>query len=105
YSVDMSKIIDENKATIEKLIDFGLSEKEAAVYFALLPLKDVGSSKLIHATGLHGQFVYNALDRLEDMGLANHVVQNGLKKINENTPARILSLLEEKKLSAQAIVR
>lgn len=98
----MSKNADE---TIRRLEEFGLNEKEARVYLALLPYRDIGSSKLIRATGLHGQFVYNALERLEQLGLSKHVVQNGRKKFSANTPHRILSMMEEKKLSAQSVVR
>jgi sugar-specific transcriptional regulator TrmB len=103
----MSTFIDEkqNEHLLGKLGEFGLSDKEARVYIALLPYRDIGSSKLIRATGLHGQFVYNALEKLEQMGLAKHVVQRGRKKFSANTPARILSLLEERKLSAQTVVK
>ncbi len=101
----MSKITDKNNDLLEKLAGVGLSRKEAEVYIALLPLRDVGSSKLIRATGLHGQFVYDALARLEQLGLAKHVIQNGRKKFSANAPVRILSLLEEKKLAAQSVVR
>src|SRR3989344_3977806 len=100
----MSKITDE-KELVKKLADFGLGEKESRVYFALLPYRDIGSSKIIRATGLHGQFVYDALEKLEQKGLAKHVVQNGRKKFSANTPNRILSLIEEKKLAAQSVVR
>lgn len=104
---DMSKKIDEKKKDNlpEKLCELGLSEKEARVYVALLPHRDIGSSKIIRSTGLHGQFVYDALEKLEGKGLAKHVVQNGRKKFTANTPRRILALLEEKRLSAQSIVR
>ena len=103
----MSINLDESSKSelVKKLEGVGLSEKEARVYIALLPYRDIGSSKLIRATGLHGQFVYDALEKLEEMGLAKHVIQNGRKKFSANTPTRILSLIEEKKLSAQAIVR
>lgn len=94
-----------NKDLLKGLEEFGLSSKEAAVYLALLTRRDTGSSKLVLATGLHKQFVYNALAKLEELGLAKHVIQNGRKKFSANTPMRILSLLEEKKLSAQSIVR
>jgi len=100
----MSKNTDEITLTrhLEKL---GLTEKESRVYVALLPHRDIGSSKLIRATGLHGQFVYNALEKLEEKGLAKHVVQNGRKKFSASTPMRILSLLEEKRLAAQSVIR
>ncbi len=101
----MSIKIDENKAIVAQLADLGLSEKEAQVYLALLPRRDIGSSKLIQATGLHGQFVYDALARLEELGLAQHVIQNGRKKFSPSSPERILSLVEEKKLSAQKLVK
>jgi sugar-specific transcriptional regulator TrmB len=103
----MSNNIDElvDSTAVKRLGELGLSDKEARVYLALLPHRDIGSSKIIRATGLHGQFVYDALEKLEEKGLAKHVVQRGRKKFSANTPARILSLLEEKKLSAQSIVR
>jgi len=101
----MSKDTDEigNKNLVRQLETFGLSEKEARVYIALLPYRDIGSSKLIRATGLHGQFVYDALNTLEELGLAKHVVQNGRKKFSANTPNRLLSLVEEKRLAAQSV--
>lgn len=103
----MSKSIDElsEADVIKKLGQLGLSEKESRVYLALLPRHDVGSSKIIAATGLHGQFVYDALERLEELGLAKHAVQNGRKKFSANTPSRLLSLVEEKRLAAHSIAR
>jgi len=103
----MSKIIDqiENKELLKGLENFGLSEKEAAVYLALLPRHDTGSSKLVLATGLHKQFVYNALARLEELGLAKHVIQRGRKKFSANSPKRIVSIMNQKKLSAVAMMR
>lgn len=101
----MSKILDqsENKELLKGLESFGLSEKEASVYLTLLPHRDVGSSKLVMATGLHKQFVYNALARLEELGLAKHVIVRGRKKFSANPPKRIVSLIDEKKLAAQSI--
>jgi len=102
----MSKNIDQNDERIIKdLQRFDLSEKDAMVYLALLPRRDVGSSKLILATKLHKQFVYNSLGKLEALGLAKHVIQKGRKKFSANTPQRILSILEEKKLSAISLTK
>lgn len=97
----MSKIFDQNTTnTVKELCTLGLTEKEALVYLALLPRRDTGSSKLVLATGLHKQFVYNALGKLEGLGLAKHVIQNGRKKFSANTPQRIVSLIEEKRVAA-----
>ena len=100
----MSKTIDDSDL-LKKLEGVGLNEKESRVYLALLPRQDVGTSKIIRATGLHGQFVYNALDRLEEVGLAKHVTQNGRKKFSANTPQRLLSLVEDKRLAAHSVAR
>ena len=102
-SVKTDEISD--KELLKQLEFVGLSEKESRVYLALLPRHDVGSSKIITATGLHGQFVYDALTRLEQLGLAKHVIQNGRKKFSANPPLRLLSIVEEKKLAAQAVAR
>ena len=100
----MSKNLDENDSVLlKKLSDLGLSDKEARVYLELLPRRDTGSSKLIRATGLHGQFVYDALERLEELGLAKHVVQNGRKKFSGNTPKRLVSLIDEKRTTAHSL--
>ena len=103
----MSKNIDkqENRDLLSKLEDLGLTEKEARVYLALLPRHDTGTSNLIRATGLHGQFVYAALDTLEELGLAQHVIQNGRKKFSANPPERIVALIDEKKLTARAVAK
>jgi predicted transcriptional regulator len=94
-----------DKDLLSKLQELGLTDKEARVYVALLPRADTGTSNLIKATGLHGQFVYQVLERLEELGLAKHVIQNGRKKFSAGSPERILSLVDEKRLSAQAVVR
>ncbi|OGC88710.1 hypothetical protein A2419_03030 [Candidatus Adlerbacteria bacterium RIFOXYC1_FULL_48_26] len=103
----MSKKLDNvpNKDLLKNLEQLGLSDKEARVYLALLPRQDTGTSNLIRATGLHGQFVYQALDRLEELGLAKHVVQSGRKKFSAGSPDRILALVDEKKLAAQTVVK
>lgn len=103
----MSEKLDEvSEHDLQKQLEsIGLSEKESRVYLALLPRRDVGSSKIITATGLHGQFVYDALERLEKVGLAKHVIANGRKKFSANPPLRLLSIVEEKRLAAQNIAR
>lgn len=100
----MSKILDDSHL-LKQLSALGLQEKESRVYLALLPRQNVGTSKLIRATGLHGQFVYNALERLEVLGLAKHVIERGRKKFSANPPQRLLALVDEKRLTAQAIAQ
>ncbi len=103
----MSGNFDEKqeKELLQKLEELGLSAKESKVYLALLGQEQVGSSVLIRATALHGQFVYAALERLEELGLAKHAVHNGRKKFSANPPARLVALVEEKRLAAQVVAQ
>ena len=98
-------MIDENaQASAEKdLAKLGLVPKEASIYMALLQLGLVGSSKIITATGLHGQFVYQSLATLEEKGLVQHVIQNGRKKFSARPPAALLSIAEDQRRTAEAV--
>ncbi len=89
---------------LKKLTDLGLSEKEARVYIALLSREYVGTSKLIHATGLHSQYVYDALIGLEAKGLAHHVIHSGRKRFAAQTPKHLETLIQEKKRTVDALV-
>ncbi len=88
----------------KKLETLGLSSKEAAVYLVLLQLGQVGSSKIITGAALHGQFVYKALESLEEKGLVQHVIMNGRKKFSAKSPETILSLIEEQKRVADGVI-
>jgi sugar-specific transcriptional regulator TrmB len=103
----MSNRIDdsEKKSLIANLELLGLTAKEAAVYLALLSMDQVGSSKIMKATNLHGQFVYAALEQLEQKNLAFHTIQNGRKKFSASSPKRILSLLQQQALVADETVK
>lgn len=95
----MSQNLDKN--LLINLESLGLSEKEARVYVDLLAKgRAVGTSKIVLTTGLHGQFVYNALASLEIKGLVKHSVINGRKKFQANTPERLLQLADEKRIIA-----
>lgn len=98
----MSKILD--KKLLENLGKLGLSSKESEVYLYLMARDiEVGTSKIIQGTGLHGQYIYTALDSLEKMGLVKHVVKNGRKKWSGTPPNRIESLVDEKRIIANQV--
>ncbi|MEK7144537.1 MAG: helix-turn-helix domain-containing protein [Patescibacteria group bacterium] len=99
----MDKIYDEkgNRRLLQNLEKIGLSEKESRIYLYLIGREvEVGSSKIVAATKLHGQYVYTALGSLEGKGLVKHVIKNGRKKWSANPPARLDSLIEEKRMVA-----
>lgn len=94
----------ENKDLLGDLETLGLSAKEASVYLALLELGEVGSSKIIKKTALHGQYVYNCLDSLEEKGLVQHLIKNGRKKFLAKSPRTILSLIERQRSLATSTI-
>lgn len=103
----MSKYFDkkDESEVIQKLEKLGLSRKDASVYLFLLQrTSEVGSSKIILGTGLHSQYVYNSLQTLEERGLVKHVIKNGRKKWSANSPRRIESLVEEKRIVANEVL-
>ncbi len=98
----MSKILD--KKLSDNLEKLGLTPKEIEVYIYLIQRsQEVGTSKIILSTGLHGQYVYMSLDSLEKKGLVKHAVKNGRKKWSSNPPNRIESLVEEKRIIANQV--
>ena len=90
----------EQKKILSDLQTLGLKEKESLVYLALLRLGEVGSSKIIKETALHGQYVYMALESLESKGLVWHVIKRGRKKFAAKSPDTLISLIERQKATA-----
>lgn len=94
----------EDKPLLNNLEKLGLTEKEARVYVYLVGrTQEVGSSKIVTATSLHGQYVYTALESLESKGLVKNVIKNNRKKWSANPPARITSLVDEKRIVANSV--
>ncbi len=88
----------ENRQLLKDLEQLGLKEKEALVYIALLRLGEVGSSKIIKETSLHGQYVYQALESLEEKGLAGHIIKHGRKKFSARNPKVLTGLIERQRI-------
>jgi len=96
---------NENSEIEISLKKLGLGEKEALVYLALLGLGEVGSSKIIKKTGLHGQFVYTVLGSLEQKGLAWHMVKRGRKKFSAKNPKMLVQLVDRQKRMAEEVAQ
>ena len=93
---------EKQKSQITKnLTSLGLSEKESLVYLALIELGEVGSSKIIKKAGLHGQYVYDALNKLEKKGLIQHVIKRGRKKFMAKSPNVLVNLIARQQLLAE----
>lgn len=95
---------NEKKELLNNLQSLGLKEKEALVYLSLLELGEVGSSKVIKSSALHGQYVYMALESLENKGLVQHVIKQGRKKFMAKNPSTLVGLIERQKNIADKMV-
>lgn len=100
-SINIDK--NENSEIRANLKSLGLGEKESIVYVALLGLGETGSSKIIKKTSLHGQFVYTALESLEQKGLVQHVVKRGRKKFSAKNPKMLVQLIDRQKRMAEEV--
>jgi sugar-specific transcriptional regulator TrmB len=100
----MSKISDKNDGISEDLQELGLDKNEAIVYLSLLKLGEVGASKIVRDTSMHGQTVYDALYNLESKNLVRHNVEKGRKKFLAQSPSILIDLIERKKKVASEIV-
>ena len=72
-----------NMHIIEALSDFDLAPNEAHVYVELLSMGLTTAGPIIDATKLHRQLVYNALDRLDSLGLATVQRKNNRKHFEQ----------------------
>ncbi|MFH0804386.1 MAG: helix-turn-helix domain-containing protein [Candidatus Zambryskibacteria bacterium] len=94
----------DEKELNKELQTLGLDKRSASVYMALLELGEVGSSKIIKKTGLHGQYVYQSIEKLEKEGLAQHVIKRGRKKFTAKSPSVLVRIAEEQKIKAENLV-
>lgn len=99
-------MFDESKKdkVISELKSLGFSEKEASVYVSLLRLGEVGSSKIIRDTGLHGQYVYNSLKSLEKKGFVQYIFANNRKKFSAKNPKMFTRMAFQQEKIAQNVV-
>jgi len=74
----------------QALINAGLDANEARAYRALLTLGQTGASALVRETGMHGQMVYRALERLIEKGYVTRASINNRWRFSARSPMRIL---------------
>jgi len=95
----------------QSLRKIGLTDGETKVYLALLELGSTTSGKITKRCAISGSKVYEVLDRLQNKGLTNFIIKNGVKHFDAASPERILDYLgergneiEKEKASIQKII-
>src|SRR3989338_11363254 len=81
---------------IEKLLKFGLAEKEAKVYLACLELGDSVASDIALKSNLPRTLVYDILERLIDLGLISYAIKANRKVFRAADPDEFLRIAHEK---------
>ena len=81
---------------IEVLRSTGLNEREAKLYLALLDLGSSTIGPLMEKTDIPSSKIYEILHRLEEKGLANHIIIKKQKKYQASDPEIILQQMELK---------
>ena len=81
---------------IDKLLKFGLAEKEAKVYLACLELGDSVASDIALKSNLPRTLVYDILERLIDLGLVSYSIKTNKKVFRAADPEEFLRIVREK---------
>ena len=102
----MTDLSTTHGALIAKLEDFGFSRSEALVYITLLINgRELGGTKLALLSGLHRQYVYQALPKLIDTGLVTEVTHGKQSKYQAKSPQTLETLGRKKAAAASDLAR
>lgn len=86
------------------LESFGFSRHQARVFRELTALGPTTAGPLVKRVRLHRQFVYSALDELEEQGFVSHVIKNGRKVFSAARPETLLDRATERMRAIQLAV-
>lgn len=81
----------------EVLKEIGLTEGEIQVYLGLLHLGSSSVGDIAEEVDVSKSKIYPIVDRLEEKGLASHVLKNNVKHFRASPPKQIQDYVEEKK--------
>lgn len=81
----------------EELRRFGLNEKEAILYLALLELGESNIGQLAKKSGIKRTTVYDVLDALKSKGLASEIQKDKKMLYSAKDPRSLETALDEKK--------
>ncbi|MBI2146699.1 hypothetical protein HYU22_05140 [Candidatus Woesearchaeota archaeon] len=89
---------------IEKLLKFGLAEKEAKVYLSCLELGDAVASDIALKSNLPRTLVYDILERLIDLGLVSYAIKTNKKVFRAADPEELLRIIHEKEEAVKEVL-
>ncbi len=87
------------------LQDFGLTDREIAVYIALLKLGQTTTGPLVKKSSIQNAKIYETLEKLMNKGLVSYILKGKIKQFQASDPKLILNIFEEKKNNLQKTVK
>lgn len=90
---------------IKDLIDFGLTEKEARAYLALLELEVAGVQKISDLANLNRSSTYVTLESLIKKGLVNFSADKKVREYTAISPEAILRIAEESASKKEQVLK
>lgn len=88
----------------EELKEFGLTDNEIKIYLALLRLGNASPTEISEKTGLHRSYVYDAMERLLEKGIASYVFVNNKKLFQPSDPRKMAEMAETRKSAIEKII-
>ncbi|MFA6072517.1 MAG: helix-turn-helix domain-containing protein [Candidatus Woesearchaeota archaeon] len=88
----------------QELMNYGLSDKEAAVYLVCLKTGQATANRLSELSNLARSTTYDILEQLKNKGLVTTCIIDNKTQFNANTPDVLLTSLNEKKHNIEKIL-
>jgi len=90
--------------TTRVLKEFGLTDKEATVYLALLHLGSATVQGIARKAGTYRTYTYEVLKSLKEQGLVSYAIQSGKQYFEVAEPEKLLNILKEKEQKIKAVL-
>jgi len=87
-----------------QLKEIGLTNNEIGIYLLLLKKGSLNPYEIAENLGLHRGYTYDALERMQEKEVVNHILKNNKKFYQATAPENIVELLKFKLESFQEIV-
>ncbi len=86
------------------LAELGLSDREIAVYIALLKLGSTTTGPLVRESNVQNAKIYETLEKLMKKGFVSYIMKGKIKHFQPNNPIVLLNFFEEKKTTMKEVV-
>jgi sugar-specific transcriptional regulator TrmB len=88
----------------DALEELGLTRNEAIIYITLLDTGKANIGQITEKTRMHRRTIYDCLERLQDRGLASHVVEKKIRFFSAVNPQKLREIVKEKEVKVENIL-